>query len=142
MNINSLLALLLGLQKFAPNNHSTLKTIARSIEFKSTPEKIQAEIDTALAENLQFKQAYQTIKANLDALIADIPAHLLPSEAEIEAFSPQQATRGGKPGKHTSNNDEINNFLKISKAILNHPTPQEASKSLLKRLTEWLEHSK
>ncbi|MBE9562317.1 MAG: hypothetical protein IMF12_05590 [Proteobacteria bacterium] len=38
------------------------------------------------------------------------------------------------------NNVEITNILKVSKVILNHENPPEASKTLFKRLNEWLQN--
>ena len=141
MNTNSLLALLLGLQNVDANRVPNLKKIARLVEFNSTPEKIQAQIDLTLAKNAQLEQAYQTVKADLD-LAKDIPTDMLPSEVEIKPFLPQATARGGKPGQYVGNGDEIDNVLKISKVILNHETPQTISKSLLKRLNNWLKQQK
>lgn len=130
---NQLLALLLGLQEIniEPTYPSKFKQLARFIEFQSTPNKIQTQIDLILTETPSLKSAYQTMKTELEALASHELAELLPTETEIRAIVPQAESRGGQPGRDEGHDDEITNLCKI---VCNHDNPPAASKSLFKRL--------
>ncbi|MDM8566344.1 hypothetical protein QUF74_11940 [Candidatus Halobeggiatoa sp. HSG11] len=149
----NLLAFLIALQNTELNsvNEPNLKELSNELELLSKQtaiitedwQNIQADMDDILTQHSLLNTSYHKIINQLNNV--EITIDLLPTLTEIEAIMPADSkikTLGGKPGQDKGHSDEINNVLKISKTILNNENPQEASKTLLKQLYEWLQQSK
>lgn len=103
----------------------------------------ESELLTTIQANSQFNLLYQTYKSQLDAVQGEIPSHLLPTQAEVEAVIPTNQfpiTRGKLPVNDGYKSNEINN---VAINVLSTANPVEAAKTLsrIEQLQQFLEQS-
>ena len=103
----------------------------------------ESDLLTTIQANSQFNLLYQTYKSQLDAVQAEIPSHLLPTQAEVEAVIPTNqipVMRGKLPVNDGYKSNEINN---VAINVLSTANPVEAAKNLsrLEQLQQFLEQS-
>lgn len=103
----------------------------------------ESDLLTTIQANSQFNFLYQTYKSQLDAVQGEIPSHLLPTQAEVEAVIPTNqipVTRGKLPVNDGYKSNEINN---VAINVLSTANPVEAAKKLsrIEQLQQFLEQS-
>ncbi|MDM8557921.1 hypothetical protein [Candidatus Parabeggiatoa sp. HSG14] len=145
MNTNSLLALSLGLQNpdvDLTKTKPSLKQLARIIQTDVEDwEEIEDQLAVILKGNTVLNKEYQIIKARLDTMGDNIPSDLLPTLAELKQVTslPNAETRGYHPGKLSANHElENNEVINMSVIVFASEQPKEVSKTLWKKLMDWL----
>ena len=103
----------------------------------------ESDLLTTIQANSQFNLLYQTYKSQLDAVQGEIPSHLLPTQAEVEAVIPTNqspVTRGKLPVNDGYKSNEINN---VAINVLSTANPVETAKKLgrIEQLQQFLEQS-
>lgn len=103
----------------------------------------ELDLLTVIQDNDQFNLLYQTYKSQLDAVEGEIPAHLVPTEAELEQAIPTYqipATRGKLPINDGYKSNEINN---VAINVLSTANPIETAKKLssIEQLQQFLKQS-
>ncbi len=103
----------------------------------------ESELLTTIQANSRFKLLYQTYKSQLDAVQGEIPSHLLPTQAEVEAVIPTNqspVTRGKPPVNDGYKSNEINN---VAINVLSTANPVETAKKLsrIEQLQQFLQQS-
>lgn len=72
----------------------------------------ESDLLRIIQANPQFNLLYQTYKSQLDAVKGEIPSHLLPTQAEVEAViptNPSPVTRGKLPVNDGYKSNELQN---------------------------------
>jgi hypothetical protein len=146
MNANILLAFLLGLQSpdvDLTNTKVLLRDLGDALYFNADDwDEINAQLETIFENNVALNRAYQAAMAALEALDGPIPSELLPTEDELEQATLSEgggAARGYHPDKDEGKSGEIVNVLV---AIVNHKEPDKLSKTLLRRISDFIKRQK
>lgn len=144
-NTKTLLALFLALKDL-----DALSEGERAF-LRDTADKLQLEPDNwqehesdllkIIQANSQFNLLYQTYKSQLNAVKGEIPSHLLPTQAEVEAVIPTNqipVTRGKLPVNDGYKSSEINN---VAINVLSTANPVETAKKLdrIEQLKQFLQ---
>jgi hypothetical protein len=143
----TLLALFLALKDLDTlNEHERASLRDTAYKLHLEPDNWQeheSELLTTIQANSRFNFLYQTYKSQLDAVQEEIPSHLLPTQAEVEAVIPQTQSpveRGKLPINDGYKSNEINN---VAINILSTANPVETAKELsrIEQLKQFLQQS-
>ncbi len=149
MCINTtLIALLLALKDLEgslnPTEQANLETVGEQLAI--APERwksIEKNLMEVIEANPALKQSYQAAKTQLDELEGNIPANLLPNEAELErelATGNPREIRGFKPRKpDQSDSTVIINDMVVPILRDNDPSATAKKLSFLERLQKHIQ---
>lgn len=146
-NTKTLLALFLALKELdtlTEDEQTSLRNTADKLYLK--PDNWQdheSDLLTIIQANSQFNLLYQTYKSQLDAVQGEIPSHLLPTQAEVEAViltNQSHVTRGKIPVNDGYKSNEINN---VAINVLSTANPVETAKKLssIEQLQQFIQQS-
>ena len=143
----TLLALFLALKDLETlNEHERASLRDTAYKLHLEPDNWQeheSELLTTIQANSRFNFLYQTYKSQLDAVQEEIPSHLLPTQAEVEAVittNQSPVTRGKLPVNDGYKSNEIHN---VAINVLSTANPVETAKQLspLEQLQQFLQQS-
>jgi hypothetical protein len=143
----TLLALFLALKELealSEPERASLRNTADKLHFEPDNWKDhESDLLTTIQANSQFNLLYQTYKSQLDAVQGEIPSHLLPTQAEVEAVIPTNQSpveRGKLPVNDGYKSNEIHN---VAINVLSTAKPVETAKKLssIEQLKQFLQQS-
>jgi hypothetical protein len=143
----TLLALFLALKdldNLSEDERESLRDTADRLYLKPDNwQENESDLLTIIQANSQFKLLYQTYKSQLDAVQGEIPSHLLPTQAEVEAIittNQSPVARGKLPVNDGYKSNEINN---VAINVLSTANPVETAKKLsrIEQLQQFLQQS-
>lgn len=141
----TLLALFLALKDLdtlSEDEQKSLRDIADRLYLEPNNwQERESELLTTIQANSRFNLLYQTYKSQLDAVQEEIPSHLLPTQAEVEAVittNQSPVTRGKLPVNDGYKSNEINN---VTINVLSTANPVETAKKLrsIEKLQQFLQ---
>jgi hypothetical protein len=143
----TLLALFLALKDLdtiSEDERASLRDTAYKLYLEPDNWKEQeSDLLKTIQGNSQFNLLYQTYKSQLDAVKGEIPSHLLPTQAEVEAViatNQSPVTRGKLPVNDDYKSNEIHN---VAINVLSTANPVETAKKLsrIEQLQQFLQQS-
>jgi hypothetical protein len=143
----TLLALFLALKDLdtlSEDEQASLRDTAENLHLEPDNwQEHESHLVATFQANSKFNLLYQTYKSQLDAVQGEIPSHLLPTQAEVEAVmttNPSSVERGKRPINDGYKSNEINN---VAINVLSTANPVETAKKLsrIEQLQQFLQQS-
>lgn len=144
----TLIALLLALKDLkdplSPTEQANLETVGEQLALAPNRwESIEKDLMKVIEANPSLNQQYLATKAKLDGMDGNIPADLLPNEAELTqelATGTTREIRGYKPGKPAQSDPTVLINDIVVPVLRNNDPPTTAKKlSFLERLQKHLQ---